>query len=148
MSVWYVPNEGPRDVGFEEFEALYFGLTAGFIGTFGLQLVLLRKTARNGLTVGKRFVKIRVVSVDGGGLVPRRIVKREFLSKFVILLALTLGTVGWWWMSSAIDKPLLFLSHFNWIGVVWLVVSYMRILVDSNNQSFHDKIAGTYVVKA
>jgi len=72
-------------------------------------------TRRNGQTIGKGMLGIRVVSTDGSGVSDVQAIIRYigyYISTFVLLL-------GWLWA-----------------------------IVDGNNQTLHDKLAGTYVVQA
>lgn len=67
-----------------------------------------------GATLGKKWLKIRVVRTDGSNLTLFQAILREVIGKFISSLVLSLG--------------------------------YFWALWDKNRQTWHDKIAGTYVV--
>lgn len=129
--------------GLDGFQAgrmvLMMGLLVGSAGMLvwcGANLALV---ASRGQSPGKIVMKVRIVMMDGSRLGFGRALLREIIGKLIIigfvsavLVWLALGVLG---DDSGIIPVLVLLGLFIWI------------LVDGNNQTMHDKIAGTYVVK-
>ena len=108
--------------------------------TLAWTVFLLNMVARDGQTPGKKVVKIRIITIDGSNWGWGKTLVREALSKFLIV-GLISGVTGW--VLSAI-------TNFDASGAASLIVSlvlFIWIVVDEKNQTLHDKIANTYVVK-
>lgn len=100
-------------------------------------------TVAFGATLGKMALGMRVVGADGGKAGAGAILVREIIIRFGVtitafVLALILsGPLG---DSGAVIGGL--------VGVLVGLVVILRILVDDHRQGWHDKIGGTFVVKA
>lgn len=89
----------------------------------------------NGRTLGKRIVKIRVISNDGGRLTPHQIVARNLMKEVEVFLPATTllsGTIANGWVGLAI---------FVWMAAVVLVP-----IVNKKNFRLGDMVADTLVV--
>jgi len=84
-------------------------------------LLLARRGEHNGQTLGKQLLGVRVVSKDGDAVSLGRAMKRELLGR-TVLGAVTFG------LYSLIDS----------LWCLW----------DGRRQTLHDKIGGTYVLRA
>lgn len=85
--------------------------------------------SQNGQTVGKKIMSIRVVSVDGQPLT----MNKTFTRAGVKAVLSVLGSI-----KPPITSVLGILSLLDYLWPLW----------DANKQTWHDKAAGTYVVKA
>ncbi|MDQ6602460.1 MAG: RDD family protein [Chloroflexota bacterium] len=83
----------------------------------------------NGQTIGKKVMSVRVVSADGTPLTTNKTFTRAGV-KAILSIA------------SSIKPPLT-----SFLGIAALL-DYLWPLWDANKQTWHDKAAGTYVVKA
>ncbi len=113
------------------------------IGTMFLLLIffiripyyILSELIWNGRTLGKRMVKIRVISANGRRLTPHQITARNLLKEVEVFTPATmLLTAGTDWISG-----LLLLA--------WLVFVIAVPLINRKNQRVGDIIAGTLVVE-
>ena len=100
-------------------------------------------TVAFGATLGKMALGMRVVGADGGKAGAGAILVREIIIRFGVtitafVLALILsGPLG---DSGAVIGGL--------VGALVGLIVILRILVDDHRQGWHDKIGGTFVVKA
>ena len=120
-----------------------FSTVDGFINAAVGLAYFVVLTVAFGATLGKMALGMRVVGADGGKASVGAVLVREIIVRwgttivaFVLALALTgpLGDAG-----AAIGGIV--------GGLVGLIV-ILRILVDDHRQGWHDKIGGTFVVKA
>lgn len=84
---------------------------------------------QNGQTIGKKVMNARVISVDGQPLTMNKTFTRAGVKAVLSLL-------------SSIKPPVTTV-----LGILSLL-DYLWPLWDANKQTWHDKAAGTYVVKA
>jgi uncharacterized RDD family membrane protein YckC len=84
---------------------------------------------QNGQTIGKKLMSIRVVSVDGQPLTMNKTFTRSGVKAVLSVL-------------SSIKPPVTSI-----LGILSLL-DYLWPFWDANKQTWHDKAAGTYVVKA
>ena len=106
----------------------------------GFWIFVLNMIARDGQSPGKKVLKVRIVSADGSDWGWGSTLVRELLSKFIVVWLIS-GVIGW--ILSGITNS-------DTSGIAGLVVSlalFIWIVVDEKNQTLHDKIASTYVVK-
>ena len=89
----------------------------------------------NGRTLGKRIVKIRVISANGRRLTPHQITARNLLKEVEVFTPATMLLTG----------------GADWISVLlllaWLVFVIAVPLINRKNQRVGDMIAGTLVVE-
>ena len=97
-----------------------FGLYAGYTG-----FLMTRPGPRNGQTVGKRLLGVRVVRVDGAPVSLGTVAVRHWLMKLVVFGILAAATL-----------------------YIATLVNYLRPLWHPQRQAFHDAVARTRVVKA
>ena len=96
-----------------------------------------------GATLGKMALGMRVVGADGekasvGAILVREVIVRWSISVVTFVLAFILGgAIG--------DAGRVIASL---VGVLVGLIIILRILVDDHRQGWHDKIGGTFVVKA
>jgi uncharacterized RDD family membrane protein YckC len=83
-----------------------------------------RKGARNGQTLGRQVVGIRITNLQGGPISTGQAWGRFLFKQFVI------GGIG------------------SFLGGLPSLLNYLWMLWDSNKQCWHDKIANTLVLKA
>ncbi|HEX8206316.1 MAG TPA: RDD family protein [Solirubrobacteraceae bacterium] len=107
-----------------------FDSTGGIIAYYALALVgsilyyvllMQRKGERNGQTIGKQILEIRVVHETGTPMTPGRIILRETVGKFLIGFV----TCG-----------------------LYSIINYLWPLWDNRKQALHDKIGSTFVLRA
>lgn len=90
----------------------------------------------NGRTLGKRIVKIRVISADGGRLTPHQIVARNLMKEVEVFLPATTlltGSFGSGWTGFAI--------------FIWMCAILLFPLLNKRRLRLGDMIAGTLVVE-
>ena len=119
---------------------------AQFIGFFVVFLLYyVAPTAVYGATLGKAALRIRVVRADGGKPGIRAALTREVIVRWLehavtVGLVYALGAILV--DSGSLAAGLAGLGG----GIVTVAVAY-RILIDERRQGWHDKAAGTFVVK-
>lgn len=86
-------------------------------------------TYRNGQTVGKQLVNIRVIPIGGGTVTMQQAFIRSGVKALLSVI-------------SSILPP-----YTSILGILGLL-NYLSMLWDSNKQCWHDKAAGTIVVQA
>ena len=89
----------------------------------------------NGQTLGKRFMKIKVVSHDGRSLGTHAIVLRNLMKEAEIFLPATLL------LSLDATSPILSLAALAWVAMALLIP-----LLNSHRQRLGDLLAGTHVI--
>lgn len=89
----------------------------------------------NGQTLGKRLMKIKVVSHDGGTLTTHAIVLRNLLKEAEIFLPGTLL------LSLDASSPILSL-----IAFAWVIMAFLIPLLNPYRQRLGDLLAGTHVI--
>ena len=95
------------------------------VGIFVNCALMARKGERNGMTLGKQVLKIRVYREDGQPVGFGLGVLRDFVVRFLLF-----GLVGFF-----------FLGLPGLLDLLWP-------LWDERNQTLHDKIVSTYVIRA
>jgi len=89
----------------------------------------------SGQTLGKRFLKIKVVSHDGGSLTTHAIVLRNLMKEAEVFLPGTL---------------LVTLDHatpvYSWIALVWVTCVLLVPISDRYRRRLGDMMAGTHVI--
>ena len=109
-----------------------------FLLTFFLRVpyYIFSELVWNGRTLGKRIVKIRVISADGGRLTPHQIVARNLMKEVEVFLPATTlltGNFGNGWTGFAI--------------FVWMCAILLFPLLNKRRLRLGDMIAGTLVVE-
>ena len=120
------------------FELISLGLILLIV--LGFLAVILAMIARDGQSPGKKVVKIRILSTDGSTWGWRGTLVRELLSKIVVVSVVS-SVVGWLFTEAFASDPL------GIVGTLVYLALFIWIVIDENNQTLHDKIANTYVVK-
>jgi len=132
-------------------ESFWVGLE-GWGGYVGFIILLgyygtLNSKVRNGQTVGKEIVSIRVVGKDGNPLP----IGTSFLRSTILLLPFTLE-----WLMRPLESEQMALAKFIDIlnsGIPFittgaaLAIIYLYVFNQKTRQSLHDVIAGTYVIR-
>lgn len=96
---------------------------------------ILSELVWNGRTLGKRILRIRVVSLDGRRLTPHQIVARNIMKEVEVFLPL--GAIQTIAMLGIVPAILL---------VVWMIGTLLVPVFNKKNQRLGDLIAGTIVV--
>jgi uncharacterized RDD family membrane protein YckC len=96
---------------------------------------VLTELAWNGQTLGKRLMKIKVVSHDGGSLGTHAIVLRNLMKEAEVFLPGTLV------LTLDQSAPLLSLLAFGWV-----VMAFLIPLMNPYRQRLGDMLAGTHVI--
>lgn len=96
---------------------------------------ILTELVWNGRTIGKRIVKIRVVSSDGRRLEPHQVVVRNLMKEAEVFtpISLLFGIVT----STGLVR---------WLMALWLLAVILVPIINRRNQRLGDMVAGTYVV--
>ncbi|PUB17488.1 RDD family protein [Yoonia sediminilitoris] len=97
---------------------------------------ILTELVWNGRTIGKRIVKIRVISVNGRRLDPHQVVVRNLMKEAEVFLPIML-VIG-------------VMTSSGWVKLamaVWLLFVFAVPLFSRQNQRLGDMIAGTCVVE-
>ena len=89
----------------------------------------------NGQTLGKKWMKIKVVSHSGGSLTTHSLVLRNLMKEAEIFLPATLL------MALDAESPIASL-----IGLAWVMATLSVPLIDSHRRRLGDFMAGTHVV--
>ena len=89
----------------------------------------------NGQTLGKRFMKIKVVSHDGGSLTTHSIVLRNLMKEAEVFLP---GTLIF-----TLDQET---PVFSWIALAWVIGVLLVPLMDRYCRRLGDMMAGTHVI--
>ncbi len=143
------PNEFSE--GFWFVGVVGFAVMFGVLATFLWYIVLLYMVATRGQTPGKKLLKIRIVKEDGSDLDWSGALLREFLGKVVIIGAITSAFGGGWWFGGIFTYVTSILGDYvlylHLLSFLVLPALFIWIVVDEKNQTLHDKIARTYVVK-
>jgi uncharacterized RDD family membrane protein YckC len=103
-------------------------------------LYRVRPTARYGQTVGKMLLRVRVISPQGGNPGVWRAVLRDSIGLGFLLALFLLGSL---FPGQSIPCGV--------VSLVWLLagtLDCLSMLWDRHQQTWHDKIAGTRVVRA
>jgi len=95
------------------------------IGIFVNWFMIGREGDKNGMSLGKQAIGVRIVRENGAPMTVGTAILREFVIKTLVI-----GFVGWF----LIGLPIL--------------LDYLWPLWDDRNQALHDKMASTFVVKA
>ena len=117
-------------------------------------------TSRDGQTVGKKLLKIRVLALDGSAAGFRRSVLRNMptlvfalATALLAILAVVSGSLtGWDQLEPAMRTELLqgkqYLAGraFDGLLAVWYLASAVALLADARKRALHDRIGGTVVV--
>jgi uncharacterized RDD family membrane protein YckC len=96
---------------------------------------ILSELAWNGQTIGKRLMKIKVVSHTGGPLSTHALVLRNMMKEAEIFLPGTLLLT--------LNEPSSFAS---WLGFAWIVLAFAIPLMNPHCMRLGDMLAGTHVV--
>ena len=111
----------------------------GGIATLVWYVYLLHLVATRGQTPGKRVVKIRIIKDDGGKVGWGVALMREVVGKIILVAAME-GV-----LAALVSVISAVVAVYIWIFV--LLALLIWIVADEKNQTLHDKIARTYVVK-
>ncbi len=96
---------------------------------------VLAELAWNGQTVGKRMMKIKVVSHDGGSLTTHALVVRNLMKEAEVFLPGTLI------LTLSYESPAA-----SWFSLAWVMVALLIPLRNPHRMRLGDMIAGTHVV--
>ena len=100
-------------------------------------------TVAFGATLGKMVLGMRVVGADGGKAGTGAILVREIIIRFgVTIVAFVLALI----LSGPLGDAGSVIGGL--VGALVGLIVILRILVDDHRQGWHDKIGGTFVVKA
>jgi uncharacterized RDD family membrane protein YckC len=117
-------------------------------------------TSRDGQTVGKKLLKIRVLALDGSAAGFRRSVSRNtptlvfaLATALLAIFAVVSGSLtGWDQLEPAMRTELLqgkqYLAGraFDGLLAFWYLASAVALLADARKRALHDRIGGTVVV--
>lgn len=125
----------------------------GGLGSMGLAVALLAgfflrngyfiycEAQRGGMTVGKRVLKLRVISRDGGPLTAEAVIARNLMRDLEVFVPLT----------ALVASDALFPSAPRWglfLAVLWLLVFALMPFFNADRLRCGDLVAGTIVVRA
>ena len=106
----------------------------------GYWVFVLAMIAQDGQSPGKKVLKIRIITTDGSAWGWGGTLVREVLSKFLIIAVIS-GILG------ALMDRVLGPESSGLAGLIVNLALFIWIVMDENNQTLHDKITNTYVVK-
>lgn len=112
-----------------------FGLGALLFFVIRVPYYVITELFWNGQTLGKKLMKIKVVSQDGGSLDAHALVVRNLMKEAEILLPLTLV------LSLDEEMPIASL-----IALVWIIGTLAVPLLNKRRRRLGDFVAGTYVI--
>ena len=90
-------------------------------------------TARNGQTLGKRIIGLRVVDYAGVVPRPRRLINRELYRFGLVLAFLSLILLGQVFL--------------GWIALAAFITGHIAVFFDPLRRTWHDRLGRTYVVR-
>ena len=104
------------------------------------EIFVLFMVARDGQSPGKKVLKVRIVSADGSEWGWRGTIVREILGKWliIVLLSTVVGAI----LGAALGSETGSLA-----SLIVSLALFIWIIADEKNQTLHDKITSTYVVK-
>jgi uncharacterized RDD family membrane protein YckC len=132
--------------------ALIIGLLTASVGKGDVEFIIgtiyiMVLTGVYGKTLGKHLCKVRVVSYPGEGKIGmRESVLREI---FPVIMVVLLLPMNFFWEMTRGPNPI----GIAWGGMLllggmgWNILEIGTYLMDPKRRAFHDKIAGTVVVK-
>ncbi|MEM1234006.1 MAG: RDD family protein [Pseudomonadota bacterium] len=118
-------------IGINSFE----GLAALLFFAIRVPYYVLAELVWNGQTLGKKFMKIKVVSHDGGPLSAHALVLRNIMKEAEIFLPGTLL------LTIQVVDPLS-----AWMSAAWVAMAFAIPLSNAYRQRLGDMLAGTHVV--
>ncbi|MEM1374503.1 MAG: RDD family protein [Pseudomonadota bacterium] len=111
------------------------GLAALLFFAIRVPYYVLAELVWNGQTLGKKFMKIKVVSHDGGPLTAHALVLRNLMKEAEIFLPGTLL------LTVQVVDPVS-----AWISTAWVAMAFAIPLSNAYRQRLGDMLAGTHVV--
>ena len=122
------------------FGLLFLALGFALFGFLGWSIFVWFLVAKRGQSPGKMVLNIRIANVDGSQFGFRGMLIREIVGKLLVVgvASTILGRIF-----SQINEEMATLG-----SLIVCLALVVWILVDDKNQTLHDKIAGTIVVKA
>ena len=122
------------------------GLTAGALGLLCavLYYVLVPLVVWRGQTLGKRWLKLRIVGADGAPVTAGQLVRRQILGVMVLEGSLVTASTLWHQMAT-ICTGLDFVKWLMYAGMAVSVVSAVLVLRRSR-RALHDYVGGTMVI--
>jgi len=118
--------------------AIILGLIIPMIGSFVVLAINVYLIQKEGYSIGKKVLNLRIIKEDGKKPTLVDAIIREVVAKNIGVLLISFGiplSLG------LIGIPLVIL------GGIYVLAQILLIIFDSKKQSVHDKIAKTYVVK-
>ena len=127
-----------------------YPLASPFLGVLLFEAALIAKTSRKGTTPGKKLLNIKVVAQSGSGTPTalRAIIRWTLpLAAAAPLVEAFIREIP----ELAGDEPEPALSGrvwWIWVAVGWWLLVHASALWDSQRRGWHDRAAGTIVIKA
>lgn len=133
--------------------AMYFLLAPIYSLTGGYEIYC---HARWGMTLGKKLVGIKVVSLTGGPISIRQAFLRSFFSIIYAIVSIVIGYVILYGMRN--DEGLTYLRYMknlhlavpSWVQFseqIWIWSEALTLLFNKQRRAIHDFIAGTIVIR-
>ena len=139
LALWHWEHVGANPLDPRENLAQFIGASVVFV------LYYVAPTAVFGATLGKAALRIRVVRADGSKPGVRAALIREILVRW-LEHAVTVGLV--YALGSVLVDSRNLAAGLSAIGGGLVTLAFVyRILFDERRQGWHDKAAGTFVVK-
>lgn len=125
-----------------------FGLIAGLLGIVaGLLYYAVVPMLMGGQTLGKRLLKLRIASKDGGSASPLQLLARQGLGLIVIeQAAVGTGTVVQQMISLTLGSTAA--NVVSWAGIALTLAGFALAVFHRDHRALHDFLAGTKLVKA
>ena len=144
----FTKNEITMDEFTSEYISIYYrigrdtGVTSLLTIFFGVCYFVVYQTYKNGQTVGKKLMKIRVIS-DDGELFMNQMILRSFLANSLLMniciyLFMLFSSKNVYFYSSVV---------FELIQYIVVIISVIMIMYRKDGCSIHDKLLHTKVIK-
>lgn len=119
------------------------GLATLITIVFEILYFIVYQLYNGGQTIGKKFMKIKVESIDGKSLTMNQMIFRALIINSILLEIISFGFM----IFASRDVYFYGVGLFEAIQYFVLIISVFMIIYGKNGQGLHDKLANTRVIK-